>query len=850
MLLIQKIEQQINTDKRGNDLIEKSFVFSLPLHDLNLICVHLRFKNSRFTPLKHALLILLALLTPLAAFSPVLNLISPRGGQRGTEMGVNFDGERLEEISEALFYEPGLALSNIEIKDGKHATGKFTIAADAALGEHSLRLRGPGGLTELRSFWVGQFPSVPEVEPNATFDQAQRIPLNSTVEGTAGNEDDDYYVCTLKKGQRLSVEVEAMRLGRVFFDAYVAILDPKKFELASCDDTPLLRNDACASIIAPEDGDYRVLVHETAYEGNDQCQYRLHIGTFPRPKAVFPTGGKPGETVEFTFIGDPAGPIKQSITLPSSANERFPIFPQQDGLSAPSPHWITISPLESVRESTDNHTASSATPVPPVPCAMHGILDGDAKADWFKFTAKKGENLVVHVLARSHRSPLDSVLSIHQTDGKQLAQNDDQGSPDSIINWTSPADGEYLIKIHDQLNRTGEDFTYRIEIVDKSPSLSATLPTVERVNSQKWKTFPIPRGNRYAAVINLTRENISSDSVFEAASLPAGVTMQSPPIPRTITTFPVVFEAAAEAPVAGGLYAFSLHPTGDAPSLTGKLIDTIHHVDVNNEGPYHSASFDRIATAVTVEAPFKIDLDEPAVPIVKNGTLGLRVRVARNAGYAEKITVRFLWNPPGISGPLTLDIPGDQSEISYELNASNDAAVAEWQVCVLAEANTPQGPVLVASALTRLKVAEPYFTMTLDLAATEQGKPTSMLAKIEMIHPFEGKASVELLGLPHGATCPPLTFTKEQSTLTFPITVDADAKIGKHNNLFCRVNVPENGTTILHQTAINSTLRIDAPSPAAVAKVETIAAKPVDAQPKVEAAKPLSRLEQLRQRVK
>lgn len=801
--------------------------------------------------MKSALSIFLALLAPLAAFSPELHLIHPRGGQRGTEMVVNFDGERLEELSEALFYEPGLTLSNIEVKDGKHAIAKLTIAADATLGEHSLRLRSPGGLTELRSFWVGQFPSVAEVEPNATFDQAQRIDLNRTVEGIAANEDADYYVCSLKKGQRLSVEVEAMRLGRVFFDAYVAIIDPKKFELASCDDTPLLRNDAFASIIAPEDGDYRVVVHEAAYEGNDQCQYRLHIGTFPRPKAVFPSGGKPGETIEFTFIGDPSGAIKQSITLPADASERFPIFPQSDGLLAASPHWITVSPLESIRETATNHDAGSAVPVPPIPCAMHGILDGDAKSDWFKFTAKKDQKLVVRVLARSHRSPLDSVLSIHQTDGKQLAQNDDQGAPDSVINWTCPGDGDYCLQIHDQLKRSGADFTYRIEITNKSPALAATLPTVERVMSQKWKTFPVPRGNRYAAVINLTRENIACDSVFEAGSLPAGVTMHSPPVPKSITTFPVVFEAAPDAPVAGGLHPFSLRATGDTPALTGKLTDTIHHVDVNNEGQYHSVSSNRIATAVTAAAPFKIDLDTPSVPIVKNGTLVLKVRATRSAGYAEKITVRFLWNPPGLSGPVTLEIPGDQSEIAYELNANNEAAVAVWQVCVLAEANTPQGPILVASALTPLKVAEPYVTMTFDLAATEQGKSTSMLAKIETPHPFEGPATVELIGLPLGATCPPLTFTKDQTELTFPITVAADAKVGKHNGLFCRVNVPENGSTILHQTAMNSTLRIDAPSSTPVSKAESKTPdKPAEPQAKAEPGKPLSRLEQLRQRAK
>jgi hypothetical protein len=792
-------------------------------------------------------ILLLASLLPLTGFSPELALIHPRGGQCGTEMEVHFHGERLDGIAEALFYQPGLSLSVIEIKDGKHATAKIKIAADAPLGEHSLRLRSPGGLTELRSFWIGQFPNVPEAEPNASFDQAQRVGLNQTIEGIAANEDEDYYICTLKKGQRLSVEVEAMRLGRVMFDAYIAILDPKKFELASCDDTPLLRNDAYASVLAPEDGDYRIVVREAAYEGNENCQYRLHIGTFPRPSAVFPTGGKPGETIEFTFIGDPSGPIKQTITLPTHADARFPVFPVHENQSAPSPHWITLSPLESARETPDNHTLAKTSPSPPLPCAIHGIIDGDQPADCFKFTARKDQNLLIKVFARSHRSPLDSVISIHQPDGKQLAVNDDQGAPDSLINWTCPADGDYALKIRDQLFRTGADFTYRIEITEKSPGIAASLPTIERVNTQKWKTFPVPRGNRYAAIINLTRENTACDAILEGTSLPAGITLHSPKIPRSINTFPIVFEATADAPIAGTLSSFALHSTSEGPKLTGKLIDTIHHVDVNNEGPYHSVSLDSIATAVTTEAPFKIDLDPPAVPIVKNGTASLKVRATRSAGFTEKITVRFLWNPPGISGPVTLEIPGDQSEILYELNASADAAPADWQVCVLAEANTPQGPVLVSSNLTPLKVAEPYVSMTLDLAATEQGKPAAMFAKIETTQPFEGAAQVKLLGLPFGTRCPPLTFTNAQTELTFPITVATDAKVGKHSGVFCRVLIPQNNSTILHQTAIGSTLRIDAPSQTPIAQAE---AKPATPPPTDPATKPLSRLEQLRQQAK
>ena len=275
--------------------------------------------------MKATLLFLPLFTLPLAAFTPVLSRVEPPGGQSGTEVEVRFHGERLDETNGALFYEPGLTLSGIQIKDGKLVTAKLAIAADAPPGEHSLRLTSPGGLTELRTFWVGAFPAVQETEPNGSTGPPQRIDLNRTVHGVAGNEDDDCYVVTLQKGQRLSAEVEAMRLGRTMFDASLAIIDARGFELATCDDAPLLRTDAFVSIIAPENGDYRIVVREAAYEGNDQCLYRLHIGTFPRPKAVFPTGGKPGETLEFTFIGDPSGPIRQSFTLPPEPARGFPV---------------------------------------------------------------------------------------------------------------------------------------------------------------------------------------------------------------------------------------------------------------------------------------------------------------------------------------------------------------------------------------------------------------------------------------------------------------------------------------------------------------------------------------------
>ena len=789
-------------------------------------------------------LAILAAGTALGGFTPVLNLIEPRGGQRGVEMDMHFYGERLDGIQELLAYQPGIEVRSFAVENDKHASAKIFIRPDAPLGEHQLRVRTTGGASYLRSFFVGQFPVVNEADPNDTPEQAQRLELNTTVQGTAKQEDGDYYVCSLKKGQRFTAEVEAMRLGRTMFDPYVAIVDPRGFEIASCDDAPLLRNDCFVSATIPEDGDYRVLVREAAYEGNDNCQYRVTIGTFPRPKAVFPSGAKPGETVEFRFIGDPAGDFTETVAIPADASGWFPLFPAREGLHVPSPHWIKVSPLAAVAEAEPNSGIKNATGLPDLPCAGHGIAGEEKDSDFFSFKAAKGENLTVKVVARGLRSPLDAVLSIRDAKGKNLATNDDQGGPDPVLQWSAPEEGEYFAVVRDQLQRGGPDFTYRLEILRRDAAIAASLPVVERDNSQKWKVIAIPRGNRYAAMINVTRENIGCDLNFEAESLPAGVSLKAPMIHRSVNAAPVVFEAAGDAPVAGSLHRFKVKSAGDAPPLEGWLRDTVHHIEINNQGPYHSAESDRVTVAVIDEAPYRLELETPAVPIVKNGTMQLKVRAQRKEGYAEAINLRFLWNPPGIGSPATVTMPGDQNEALYEINANGEAAVGEWQVCVLGEADTPQGPVLVSTTLVPLKIAEPYLGMTMDMAATEQGKPTTMICKVEYTGTFTGNATAELFGLPHGAKAPPVSFPHGQAEVHFPVEIAADATVGKHTALFCRVNVPENGQTILHQVGQGGTLRIDKPAADAPPPPPPVAqATPA---PAPAAEKPLSRLEQLR----
>lgn len=791
-------------------------------------------------------LLTLLLVGQACAFSPDLQIVQPRGAQIGTEADFHFHGERLADPQEILFHRSGIEVVKIEAIDPKHVVARLRIAADAPLGEYPLRLRTRGGISYLRSIWIGPYPVVQETDPNDSFDQPQRIPSGTTIEGISKTEDVDHFAVTLKKGEPLAVEVEAMRLGRSFFDAYVAILDPQRFELASCDDAALTYTDAFASIVAPADGEYRIVVREAAYEGNDASQYRLHIGPFPRPSAVFPTGARPGESIDFRFIGDAAGDFTHRITIPADASGRFPVFGIRDGRSAPSPNWIEVSPLATAQETEPNEKAANATVLTAIPCAAHGIIGQQGDVDFYRFTAQKGRNLDIRILARSLRSPLDSVLVLRNAANKKLVDNDDQGSPDSLLSWTCPEDGEYLLLVRDKLGRSGPDFTYRLEINDRSPSIRATLPVFERDNSQARKVIPVPAGNRYATVVNITRTNLAGDARFEALSLPPGVTLHVPPIPRALTSFPVIFECAPAIEAAGNYYDFRIHATGEnVPAVSGPLAEEIHQIEVNNQGPYHSNFSNKIAVATIPPAPFTVSIDPPPAPVVPNGSLKLKVRVARAEGFNEAMTLRFVWKPPGIGAPDTLPLEAGQSELDYEINANPDAAPAEWPVCILGEANTPDGPVLASSGFVTLRIAEPWLNATIDLAATEQGRNVDVVAKLEHHRAFPGMARAELVGLPHGTSTAPLDFDSSATELHFPIEVAKDAAVGKHAGLFLRIHIPDSGSTVLHQCAQGGTLRIDAPPPPVAGQSAPATPPPAAAATET---KPLSRLEQLRQR--
>ncbi|AMV39379.1 peptidase [Planctomyces sp. SH-PL62] len=765
------------------------------------------------------------------ASTPSLTAVRPMGGQRGTEVEVVFSGARLGDAQEVLFYQPGVVATGIAKVDDNSFKATVQIAADSPLGFHDLRVRTATGVSELRGFSVGAMKEAVEVEPNNDFEAPQAIPMNVVVNGVAENEDVDYFVVEAKKGERISAEVEGMRLGITLFDPYVAILNAKRFELASSDDAALLWQDGFTSILAPEDGKYIIQVRESAYAGNGSCLYRLHVGGFPRSTGVLPAGGKPGQTLAVRWIGDATGESTSEAALPAEARAGWGLQRQDDKGASPYPNAFRLVNLENAMEVEPNNDQGTATPFT-APAALNGVLEKPGDTDHFVFTGKKGQVFDFKVYGRQVRSPIDAVLYLAKKGSGALAGSDDAVGPDSYFRQALPEDGEYVVWIADHLGKGGPDYVYRIEISVPEPRLTVSTPAEQIMLGTGVMAASVPKGGRQAILLQGSRADFGGEVLFSAEGLPAGVEMEAPPLAASQALVPVLFTAKADAAPAGALVAVS-GKSADPNVAVRSEFNTLSAFVLapNNNGIIMwSRSVDRLAVAVTEEAPYSIEIVQPKVPLVRSGQMGLKVKAIRKPDFKAAIAVSLPWNPPGVGSGGGVAIPEGQDEAVIPMNADGNAELRTWKIVVNGSSSGPTGPIMVSSQLADLTIAAPYVGLTFQAAGVEQGKETDMAVAVAKNVDFDGEASVTLIGLPNKATTDAKSITKESTDLVFHIKTDAASPVGKHANLFCQVIITQDGEPIVHNIG-SGTLQIDAPLPPKPADAAAPAPTPAAAPP-------------------
>ncbi len=765
--------------------------------------------------------------------------IKPLGAQRGSEVEVTITGYRLGDAKEIMFYEPGIEVLSITEPKDRSVKAKFRIAKDARLGEYRFRLRTATGISQVRTFNVGPFANVDEKEPNNEFAQAQELKGNVTVEGRVDSEEIDYYKVTAKKGERISAEVEGVRLNMTLFDPYVAIQNMDGEILAESDDTPLALQDPSVTTIAPADGTYIVQLREADYGGGRDRSSRAHRGSVPRPVAVFPAGGKAGSTVKVKFIGDASGDFEQEFKLPAAPDEDYGVAAVQGGVSSPFPNAFRVSPFDDVIEAEPNNDFAQATKTDkPVPAAFNGIISEPGDIDCFSFTAKKGQSFHVRVHSQLIRSDLDPVLNIYNSKGGRVTGNDDaSGIQDSYVRFNVPADGEYIIRINDHLSRGRADFTYRVELTPYQPSYAMSIPHVARRDSQSLQAMVIPKGNRFATMMTATRQNgLRGDLQFNIADLPRGVKLVSDIMPGNLSTFPLIFEAAADAPVGGKFVSPEVKlmkdgkPTDIAEGGLAQKIDLVHASP--NSTVYKVKTLDKLAVAVGEEAPFSISLTQPKVPIVQYGIQYLEIDVKKKEGWDGDIYCFFPFRPPGVSASSYIKIPKGQNKGKYRVDARYNAQVRSWKVCVQARTAISGGELWTSSDFIDFEIVPRLVLGKFQTTSTEQGKEIEFKCKLDHKVPFEGKAKLTLHSLPAYCTAEPVEITKDTKEAVFTIKTSEKTPTGVRKTIYWRMTADKNGEPMDFICATSGRFIVTKPKPA-----EEKAAEKKDDKKKVALAK-------------
>ncbi len=205
---------------------------------------------------------------------------------------------------------------------------------------------------------------------------------------------------------------------------------------------------------------------------------------------LFPLGGAVGTIIEVEIQGADVEEVKTllfdhpGLKATFVQDRRFKISIAADvlagtydvrlvgrfGVSNPRLFAVTHG-LTDVAEKEPNDDAATAQKVA-LNVAVNGQSDGN-RDDVYRFPAKKGQRITLTCQATKLDSTMDANLILATADGKPLGSNSDYHGRDPFLDFVAPADGDYLVTVHDLTYRGG--LPYRLLISDQ-PQLENVFP--------------------------------------------------------------------------------------------------------------------------------------------------------------------------------------------------------------------------------------------------------------------------------------------------------------------------------------------------------------------------------------
>lgn len=453
--------------------------------------------------------------------TPHVDAVLPAGVTVGLASELAVTGHVLSKVDR--FVIPG---ADAEILELRHVSDsridlRLRIREMSHPGYREIRGDGPNGLTNRLWLRLDPLPQRIEVEPNDRVSEANPLSVGHAVAGTLRSRDIDVFRFPSVRGQRISIEIEARRLG-IPLSPILTAFDEKGRALAQGRETRAGDGDCRLDFRAPADGEYLLQVHDRLYRGAEEAGYRLRLDPAPVATGIFPLGGPRGRSILVEASGGTLErPLSRFVTLPDEAGflVEFPPIDDPRGPITVPQRLIAEQGGEEVYETPADQNGPSATRLPFGHIA-NGRVGRPGERDRYLVAVERGRPVRVKAEAASLGSWLDSVITLRDADGKILGENDDSdsGPPaaggvtfpgigpravDSRLDFVPKVRGDVLVEITDRYGEGGPEYSYRLMIGPPGFELSAAF-RIETARGHPAKPDSAGPGTRPAVdVLNL-----------------------------------------------------------------------------------------------------------------------------------------------------------------------------------------------------------------------------------------------------------------------------------------------------------------------------------------------------------
>jgi hypothetical protein len=761
--------------------------------------------------------------------SPRLFVLTPPGAKAGTTVEVVFSGLDLEAPQGMLFSHPGIKAELIKppappppdpkkkpppTAAPKTAHFKVTIAADVPVGVHDARVVNKWGASNPRAFVVGDLSEVQEKEPNNDVTEAQKLELNSTVNGKFDSPIDvDYYAFSGKKGQRVVVSCLASTIDSRAHPT-LEIYDARGRLLAS--NRNYLHNDAVTDAVLSEDGVYHVRLCEfTHAAGGPEFYYRLSVSTAPWIDAVHPCVLEPGKATEVTVWGRnlPGGKLDPSavagdrvlekttstIAVPSDpaglqrlaySGRVEPIAAGLDGFEyrlrnesgTSNPFLLTFARAPVVVDNEANDTPLTAQDVP-LPCEIAGHFEKRHDQDWYAFSAKKGEVWVIELLSDrlgATTYPYFFLKTAAAKDElKESNDNQDVLNPKffartddpAIYHFAVPADGRYMLLVGSRLADAvaGPRHYYRFRLTPEHPDFR--LVAMAPANSRPESATVQGGGHQSFTVFALRQDGFMGDIALSVEGLPAGISC----VPQTLGAGVRESQLVVSAAPGAAAWTGEIKLKGVA-NIRGQIVmrearqaSIVWPVQPQQNIPTLSRADRSVVLAVREKAVYAATakIDKTTLLQGEHGTL--KVAISRLwPDFKAPVQVQAVQTqlPQGLTlnNNQPLNIAPNQTEGSLAVNVGSQVQPGTYTLVLRTQASVPYNKDPAAKNKQQVRVVQPTTPVTLTVVPKELGRlalsnpapvvklagQTPLTVRVTRLFHYEGEFKVQVL-LPQGA---------------------------------------------------------------------------------------------------